>query len=77
MYKTTPVDSAECCRQASDTFPGIFPEFVADRLDKSQPPIPSPKLALQIDPYRPAMIEEACGAVWRRGGGVGFKTNAP
>jgi hypothetical protein len=49
---------------------------VADRLDKSQPPIPSPKLALQIDAYRPAMIEEACGAVWRRSGAVGLKTNA-
>src|SRR5260370_17716624 len=33
---------------------GMFPEFVVARLDVSQPAIPSPKLALQIDPYRPA-----------------------
>src|ERR1700693_5566247 len=37
--------------------PGLFLEFVAGRLDESQPPIPSPKLALQIDPYSPASAD--------------------
>src|ERR1700722_6556660 len=37
--------------------PGMFPEFVAGRLDESQPPIPSPKLVLQIDPYSPAIAD--------------------
>src|SRR6202162_4992967 len=37
--------------------PSMFPEFVAGRLDESQPPIPSPKLALQIDPYSPASAD--------------------
>src|SRR6202162_4170223 len=36
---------------------GMFPEFVAGRLDESQPPIPSPKLALRIDPYSPASAD--------------------
>src|SRR5580704_15366 len=37
--------------------PGMFPEFVAGRLDESRPPIPSPKLALQIDPYSQASAD--------------------
>src|ERR1700693_1130293 len=37
--------------------PGMFQEFAAGRLDESQPPIPSPKLALQIDPYSPASAD--------------------
>src|ERR1700730_15376090 len=37
--------------------PGMFPKFVAGRPDESQPPIPSPKLALQIDPYSPAIAD--------------------
>src|ERR1700682_2362596 len=37
--------------------PGMFPEFVAGRPDESQPPIPSPKLALRIDPYSPASAD--------------------
>src|SRR5207253_8976865 len=37
--------------------PGILPEFVAGRLDESQPAIPSPKLALQIDRYSPASAD--------------------
>src|SRR5258708_15999916 len=36
---------------------GMFPEFAAGRLDESQPAIPSPKLALQIDPYSPASTD--------------------
>src|SRR6202048_1337975 len=36
---------------------GMFPEFVVARLDESQPAIPSPKLALQIDPYSPASAD--------------------
>ena len=37
--------------------PGMFPEFVAGRLDESQPPNQGPKLALQIDPYSPASAD--------------------
>src|ERR1700680_314199 len=37
--------------------PGMFQEFVAGRLDESQPPISSPKLALQIGPYSPASAD--------------------
>src|SRR5258708_24480315 len=33
--------------------PGMFPEVVAGRLDETQPPIPSPELAFQLDPYIP------------------------
>jgi hypothetical protein len=38
-------------------FPEMFPKFVAGRLDESQPPIPSSKLALQIDLYSPAIAD--------------------
>jgi hypothetical protein len=61
--------------------PGMLPEFVAGRLDESQPPIPSPKLALQIHPYSPAsVIEEVCRAVRTSGprqcrNGVDYKAN--
>src|SRR6202790_2546089 len=37
--------------------PGMFPEFVAGRLDESQLPIPSPTLVLQIDRYSPASAD--------------------
>src|SRR5260370_14388394 len=37
--------------------PGMFPEFVAGRLDESQPQIPSPKLTLQVNPYSPASAD--------------------
>src|SRR3984893_9904848 len=37
--------------------PGMYPECVAGRLDESQPPTPSPKLALPIDPYSPASAD--------------------
>src|SRR5580700_9731535 len=37
--------------------PGVRPEFVGGRLDESQPAIPSPKLALQIDRYSPASAD--------------------
>src|SRR5258706_16081524 len=37
--------------------PGMFPGLVAGRLDESQPAIPSPKLALQIDPCSPASAD--------------------
>src|SRR5207245_11039 len=37
--------------------PGMCAEFVAGRRDESQPPIPSPKLALQVDPYSPASAD--------------------
>ena len=58
-----------------------IPECVADRLDESQPPILSLKLALQIDPYSPASaIVKLCGAVRTSGrcqhrGGVDDKAN--
>ncbi len=41
----------------NSTLPGMFQEFVAGRLDESQAPIPIPKLALQIDPYSPAIAD--------------------
>jgi addiction module HigA family antidote len=37
--------------------PGMFPEFVAGRLDESQPAIPSPRLAVRLDPYSPASAD--------------------
>src|SRR4029077_205544 len=37
--------------------PGMFREFVAGRLNESQPAIPSPKPAPQIAPYSPASAD--------------------
>jgi len=59
----------------------MSPEFVADRLDESQPAIPSPRHALQTDRIvQPALIEEVCGAVWTSGpcqlrDGADYKAN--
>jgi len=44
--------------------PGMFPEFVEGRLDESPAPIPIPKLALQINPYSPAIVD--CEALLTR-----------
>jgi hypothetical protein len=41
----------------AQSFPECFQQFVAGRRDESQPAIPSPKLALQIDPYSPASAD--------------------
>jgi hypothetical protein len=48
--------------------PGMFPEFVAGRLDESQPPIPSPKLAFRKTLIvQPSLIVKLCRAVWTSG----------
>jgi hypothetical protein len=60
--------------------PGMATEFVAGRLEESQPAILSPKLALQLGRMvQPALIEEVCGALWTTGpyrrNGVDDKAN--
>jgi hypothetical protein len=48
--------------------PDMATEFVAGRLEESQPAILSPKLALELGRMvQPALIEEVCGALWTTG----------